>query len=146
MSRLYVGLGSETAAAPNLLRLTLTVTAQSEPDPSEFSHRHDWLKNVNWNLSPSSRNGVLDERAVTVCVTLRAYLLNTRDTRERQEFPRARSYLGVGAKAGLWTLDWTHGLDCGLRFGLDFGLMPRAMTTISKRLRIYIYILYYYYY
>ena len=38
----------------------------------------------------------------------------------------------VGAKAGLWTLDWTHGLDCGLRFGLDFGLMRRAMTTISN--------------
>ena len=41
---------------------------------------------------------------------------------------------GVSAKPGLWTLDWTHGLDCGLRFGLDFGLMRRAMTTISKRL------------
>ena len=26
------------------------------------------------------------------------------------------------AKPGLWTLDWIHGLDCGLRFGLDFGL------------------------
>ena len=44
--------------------------------------------------------------------------------------------LGVGAKPGLWTLDWTHGLDCGLRFGLDFGLMRRVMTTISKRLWI----------
>ena len=43
-------------------------------------------------------------------------------------------YIGVSAKPGLWTLDWTHGLDCGLRFGLDFGLMRRAMTTISKRL------------
>ena len=32
----------------------------------------------------------------------------------------------VGAKPGLWTLDWTHGLDCGLRFGLDFGLMRRV--------------------
>ena len=42
----------------------------------------------------------------------------------------------VSAKPGLWTLDWTHGLDCGLRFGLDFGLMRRAMTTISKRLWI----------
>ena len=21
-----------------------------------------------------------------------------------------------------WTLDWTNGLDCGMRFGLDFGL------------------------
>ena len=39
---------------------------------------------------------------------------------------------GVGAKPGLWTLDWTHGLDCGLRFGLDFGLMRWAMTTISN--------------
>ena len=38
----------------------------------------------------------------------------------------------VGAKPGLWTLDWTHGLDCGLRFGLDFGLMRWAMTTISN--------------
>ena len=28
----------------------------------------------------------------------------------------------VGAKHGLWTLDWTHGLDCGLRFGPTFGL------------------------
>ena len=28
---------------------------------------------------------------------------------------------GVGAKAGLWTLDWTHGLDYGLKFGLGFG-------------------------
>ena len=27
----------------------------------------------------------------------------------------------VGAKHGLWTLDWTHGLDCGLRFGPTFG-------------------------
>ena len=27
----------------------------------------------------------------------------------------------VGAKAGLWTLDWTHGLDCELKFGLGFG-------------------------
>ena len=42
----------------------------------------------------------------------------------------------VGVKPGLWTLDWTHGLDCGLRFGLDFGLIRRAMTTISKRLWI----------
>ena len=23
----------------------------------------------------------------------------------------------VSAKPGLWTLDWTHGLDCGLIFG-----------------------------
>ena len=38
----------------------------------------------------------------------------------------------VGAKRGLWTLDWTNGLDCGLRFGLDFGLMHRTMTTISN--------------
>ena len=38
----------------------------------------------------------------------------------------------VGVKPGLWTLDWTHGLDCGLRFGLDFGLMRWAMTTISN--------------
>ena len=38
----------------------------------------------------------------------------------------------VGVKPGLWTLDWTHGLDCGLRFGLDFGLMRCAMTTISN--------------
>ena len=28
----------------------------------------------------------------------------------------------VGAKPGLWTLDWTHGLNCGLIFGLGFGL------------------------
>ena len=39
--------------------------------------------------------------------------------------------------SGLWTLDWTHGLDCGLRFGLDFGFCnDGAMTTISKRLWI----------
>ena len=45
-----------------------------------------------------------------------------------------RSLYRVGAKPGLWTLDWTHGLDCGLRFGFDFGMMRRAMMTISKRL------------
>ena len=44
----------------------------------------------------------------------------------------ARCRLGVGAKHGLWTLDWTHGLDCGLRFGLDFGLIRSSMTTISN--------------
>ena len=38
----------------------------------------------------------------------------------------------VGAKHGLWTLDWTHGLDCGLRFGLDFGVIRSSMTTISN--------------
>ena len=38
----------------------------------------------------------------------------------------------VGAKHGLWTLDWTHGLDRGLRFGLDFGLIRSSMTTISN--------------
>ena len=45
-------------------------------------------------------------------------------------------YIGVSVKPGLWTLDWTHGLDCGLRFGLDFGLMLSSMTIISKRLQI----------
>ena len=40
--------------------------------------------------------------------------------------------LRVSVKPGLWTLDWTHGLDYGLRFGHDFGLMRRAMTTISN--------------
>ena len=34
--------------------------------------------------------------------------------------------------SGLWTLDWTHGLDCGLIFGLDFGLTRRWVTTISN--------------
>ena len=29
----------------------------------------------------------------------------------------------VSVKSGLWTLDWTRGLDCGLRFVLDFGMM-----------------------
>ena len=28
----------------------------------------------------------------------------------------------ISAKAGLWTLEWTHGLDYGLIFGLGFGL------------------------
>ena len=37
----------------------------------------------------------------------------------------------VSAKPGLWTLDWTHGLDCGLLFGLDFGLTQSSVTTIS---------------
>ena len=26
--------------------------------------------------------------------------------------------IGVSAKHGPWTVDWTHGLDCGLTFGL----------------------------
>ena len=38
----------------------------------------------------------------------------------------------VSVKPGLWTPDWTHGLDCGLRFGLDFGLMLHSMTAISN--------------
>ena len=29
-------------------------------------------------------------------------------------------------------MDWTRGLDCGLRFGLDFGLIRSSMTTISN--------------
>ena len=29
--------------------------------------------------------------------------------------------IGVGAKPGLWTLDWTHGLDHGLGIGLTIG-------------------------
>ena len=45
----------------------------------------------------------------------------------------------TGGKCKTWTLDWTglvdwtHGLDCGLRFGLDFGLICSSMTTISNK-------------
>ena len=46
----------------------------------------------------------------------------------------------VGAKHGLWTLDWTHGLDCGLRFGPNlatcvdnFWTESLMVTTISKQ-------------
>ena len=38
---------------------------------------------------------------------------------------------GVGAIPGLWTLDWTHGLDCGLILGLGFSLTQSAITTIT---------------
>ena len=36
--------------------------------------------------------------------------------------------ISVSVKAG----HWTHGLDSGLRFGLDFGLIRSSMTTISN--------------
>ena len=29
-------------------------------------------------------------------------------------------------------MDWTHGLDSGLKFELGFGLARRAVTTISS--------------
>ena len=29
-------------------------------------------------------------------------------------------------------MDWTRGLDCGLRFGLDIELICSSMTTISN--------------
>ena len=41
----------------------------------------------------------------------------------------------ISVKPGLWTglMDWTHGLGCGLRFGLDLGLMLSSITTISNK-------------
>ena len=42
--------------------------------------------------------------------------------------------LWVRGKCKTWTLDWTHGLDCGPIFGLDFGLTRWSVTTISNQL------------
>ena len=41
---------------------------------------------------------------------------------------------GVGAKHGLWTLDWTHGLECGLRFGPTFGLQCACSSSLASTL------------
>ena len=53
-----------------------------------------------------------------------------------QEWPWQNhdSLARVSVKPGLWTLDWTHGLDCGLRLGLDFGLMLSSMTISNNKL------------
>ena len=45
-------------------------------------------------------------------------------------------YAWVSVKPGLWTHGRYYGLDCGLRFGLNFGLILSSMMTISKRLQI----------
>ena len=48
--------------------------------------------------------------------------------------PGARMYV----KAGLWTLDWTHGLDYGLDYGPSFGLSRLMLpdVTVCKWLKL----------
>ena len=38
--------------------------------------------------------------------------------------------------SGLWTLDWTYGLDCGLIFGLEYGQTPSSVATISHHVLV----------
>jgi len=35
----------------------------------------------------------------------------------------------VCVKAGLWTLDWTHGLDCGLDWTVDWTGLKNGLST-----------------